>query len=59
MRNGIQEGMADAWAEFEKYKKSEIDTGQLWIPALSAKLLERLEVNRSVRRLGAIYVLTL
>lgn len=29
MRNAIEEGMADAWVEFENYKKSDIDTGKI------------------------------
>ena len=29
MRKAIEEGMADAWAEFESYKKNEIDTGKV------------------------------
>jgi len=29
MRNAIEEGMADAWTEFENYKKSDIDTGKV------------------------------
>lgn len=29
MQNAIEEGMADAWAEFENYKKSDIDTGKV------------------------------
>jgi hypothetical protein len=28
-RNAIEAGMADAWAEFESYKKSDIDTGKV------------------------------
>lgn len=29
MRKAIEDGMADAWAEFESYKKNEIDTGKV------------------------------
>lgn len=29
MRKAVEEGMADAWAQFENYKKSDIDTGKI------------------------------
>ncbi|OKP63818.1 cell envelope protein [Ensifer adhaerens] len=29
VRNAIEKGMADAWVEFENYKKSDIDTGKV------------------------------
>ena len=36
MRSAIEGGMADAWAEFDAFKKEKIDTGQVDLRATSS-----------------------
>ena len=34
MRKAIEGGMADAWAEFDTFKKDKVDTGQVGVGAV-------------------------
>ena len=53
MRQAIEGGMADAWAEFNALKKDKIDTGQV-APAICSARAEYLAGNYLYRMAGAV-----